>query len=125
MIIIKIRFSSVLVFEKKPDKKMELFLFEKLDNLRELWYHNENITQSRLAAASMEKCKKSLFDYLGSDMIMTQSRYLEHYNILYTHPNRENTEGGTNLYKHRINFEVKSKQAISEIFLRIFHPWPK
>ena len=52
MIIIKIRFSSVLVFEKKPDKKMELFLFEKLDDLRELWYHNENITQSWLAAAN-------------------------------------------------------------------------
>ena len=106
MIIIKIRFSSVLVFEKKPDKKMELFLFEKLDNLRELWYHNENITQSWLAAASMEKCKKSLFDYLGSDMIMTQSRYLEHYSMLDTHHNtyKLETEGQINNFK--INFQV-------------------
>ena len=114
MIIIKIRFSSVLVFEKKPDKKMEPFLFEKLDNLRELSYHNENITQSWLAAASMEKCKKSLFDYLGSDMILTQSRYLEHYNMLYTHHNISNSGGLDTFYKHKIDFPVKSKQPICD-----------
>ena len=115
MIIIKIRFSSVLVFKKNRQEPDCSYLRSLTISARS---EKENIiiTQSWLAAASMEKCKKSLFDYLGSDMIMTQSRYLEHYNILYTHPNRENTEGGTNLYKHRINFEVKSKQAISDKF---------
>ena len=75
MIIIKIRFSSVLVLKKaRQEPNTWPFLFDKLDNPGQVWDHNENITQSSLAAASIEKCKKSLFDYLRSDMILTQSR---------------------------------------------------
>ena len=71
MIIIKIRFSSVLVFKKSQTRTWRCSYLRNLTFCASSDITNDNITQSWLAAASMEKCKKSLFDYLRSDMIMT------------------------------------------------------